>query len=139
MALLLSYRLNCMGRGMSPLANYLKVLRQASCLSQERFGPLIGLAGSHISTIENGLRYAPKLEVVRPLIEALDLSENEQLALVVNASVSPNKLRIPPNSPPSAFRLIALLNTRWMELSEEDFSRLYAEVQGIVNSNALPN
>lgn len=109
---------------MSPLAELLKTLRLAHRRSQTEFGALIAIAGSHVCIIEKGLRYAPEIKSLEPLIGALDLSRDEQLSLRALAEVSPRKLRIPPNSPAAAFRLIASLEKQWPELTEAEFNQL---------------
>ena len=116
---------------MSPLTEYLKELRLAYCLSQEKFARLMGLEGSHVCIIEKGRRYAPGSKFLDSLIDALNLTHEERLKLIVNIEASPKKLRIPPNSPAAAFRLIALLESRWSEFSEEEFSTLYDNVRNI--------
>lgn len=123
---------------MSPLAEFLKSLRLARRLSQRQFGLLIGLADSHVCIVENGARYAPKLSALSPWLGGLNLSDKDRSALLSAAEVSPQKLRIPPDSPPSAFRFIATLQDRWMDISEEEFNTLHrfvlANRQGLEGS-----
>lgn len=114
---------------MSPLAEFLKSLRSAYRLSQERFGRLMGLEGAHVCIIEKGQRYAPDSEHLHALADALKLTQGERLMMFALSEASPRKLRIPPNSPPSAFRLVALLEKRWPEFSEKEFSTLCDQVQ----------
>lgn len=109
---------------MSPLAEYLAILRAEYCYAQAKFGGLIGLAGSHVSVIELGQRYAPPIEALGPLISGLNLSEQEQQVLEECASLSPRRLRIPPSAPAEAFSFIAVLDACWLDISTSEFESM---------------
>lgn len=109
---------------MSPLAEYLKQLRQKHGLSQEKFGALIGMHGSNISTVEAGNRYAPEIEVLAPLKKILGLSGDDYRELLKVANQSPRRITIPTDASTAAFRFMATLATHWCELSDEDFVQL---------------
>ena len=110
--------------GMSPLAEYLKQLRQKHGLSQEKFGALIGMHGSNISTVEAGSRYAPEIEVLAPLKEMLGLSGGDYRELLKAANQSPRRITIPTDASAAAFSFMAALAAHWYELSDEDFTQL---------------
>ncbi|HEX5991335.1 MAG TPA: helix-turn-helix domain-containing protein [Thermomicrobiales bacterium] len=63
----------------------LRRLRTAASLSQEDLAERSGLSQRGISDLERGLRQAPRLETVRMLADALDLSVGDRTALIAAA------------------------------------------------------
>jgi transcriptional regulator with XRE-family HTH domain len=122
------YHVRCKLLGMSPLAEYLKRLRQIHGFSQEKFGALIGMHGSNISTVEAGNRYAPEIDVLAPLQEKLGLSGDDHRELLKAANASPRRVTIPTDASAAAFSFMATLLTHWHKLSDEDFAQLSAVI-----------
>jgi predicted ATPase/DNA-binding XRE family transcriptional regulator len=63
----------------------LRQLRSAASLSQEALAERSGLSVRGISDLERGLRYAPRLETVRLLADALALTGEDRAALLAAA------------------------------------------------------
>lgn len=110
---------------MSPSSEILQLLRKRFGLSQEKFGSFIGLQRSHVCAIETGKRYAPSLTQLEPLKLMLKLSEHDYEQLIVATSLSPKRIRIPPDSPEIAFKFATALSARWGSMSAEAFEQLY--------------
>ena len=63
----------------------LRQVRSAASLSHEELAARAGLSVRGISDLERGARYAPRLETVRMLADALALGEDDRAALLAAA------------------------------------------------------
>jgi predicted ATPase/DNA-binding XRE family transcriptional regulator len=71
--------------GSASFGDRLRRLRKAALLSQEELAARSGLSVRGISDLERGARYAPRLETVRMLADALALGERDRAALLAAA------------------------------------------------------
>lgn len=108
----------------APLTHYLTYLRASRRMSQVAFGHLIGLAGSHVSVIERGKRYAPTAKQLVPLISSLNLASEEVDQLGIAIRQSPRCLRIPPYASQEAYRFVSVLQANWDAMSPKEFEVL---------------
>ena len=61
---------------------YLQILRQSKGVTVRQLGEMVTVSPSHISNIENGRRRPPKCEVLRSIVKALSLTEDEERQLI---------------------------------------------------------
>lgn len=74
-----------MSDGATSFGDLLRRFRSAASLSQEHLAELAGLSRKGISDLERGSRRAPRLETVRMLAAALQLSDSDRAALLAAA------------------------------------------------------
>ncbi|MBQ1928845.1 MAG: helix-turn-helix domain-containing protein [Clostridia bacterium] len=61
---------------------YLQILRQSKGITVRQLGEMVTVSSSHISNIENGRRKPPKVEVLKSIVRALGLTEDEERQLI---------------------------------------------------------
>ena len=61
---------------------YLQILRQSKGITVRQLGEMVTVSPSHISNIENGRRKPPKGEVLKSIVRALGLTEDEERQLI---------------------------------------------------------
>ena len=83
----------------------LKSLRLAAGLSQEDLAGRSGLSVRGISDLERGARTQPRMETIRMLADALDLSETDRSALITAARPDDLLSAAPPATTKSVLRL----------------------------------
>lgn len=76
---------------------YLSQKRKQQKLSIRLFAKKVGISYSYLSSIESGLRQAPKLEILLKMIEILELTEEEKNHFFDLAALSNNKGIVPPD------------------------------------------
>ena len=76
---------------------YLSQKRKKQKLSIRLFAKKVGISFSYLSSIESGLRQAPKLDILLKMIEILDLTEDEKNHFFDLAALSNNKGMVPPD------------------------------------------
>ena len=76
---------------------YLSQKRKQQKLSIRLFAKKVGISYSYLSSIESGLRQAPKLDILLKMIEILDLTEDEKNHFFDLAALSNNKGMVPPD------------------------------------------
>ena len=74
-----------MAEGKTSFGEVLRRLRTAASLSQEELAERASLSRRGISDLERGLRQTPRLETVRMLADALDLSVGDRTVLIAAA------------------------------------------------------
>lgn len=123
----------------SPLTNKIKKLRLSRRLSQEGVARIIGLAGGYYCGVETGKRYAPSTVILQRLFSHLSLTDEEIREFIEAATLSPQKLRVPPDAPEEAFVLVAHLLRRWKEFTPDAFKQLTDIVKTFeVSPHAFP-
>lgn len=98
-------KLECLIKLMSPFSNYLKTLRTGRGLRQSELANLLGYDQSYISSLELGIKGPPTEELVGLLISKLQLTFDEEAALLEIAAASNRKISVPTDAPEKVFWL----------------------------------
>ena len=77
----------------------LRTLRESAGLTQEELASRVGLTAEAVSALERGERKRPYPHTVRPLADALGLSEEDRLSLLASVQKRGSPLPAPPTAP----------------------------------------
>lgn len=97
---------------MSPFSKYLQNLRMSRSLRQKDVAQLMGYTQSFFSGIEIGLKGPPTDDFVNRLIDALNLSDEEQEQLYFHVETSQRKYQVPVDASQDVYLLVYELFNR---------------------------
>lgn len=111
---------------MSPFSVALRQLRAELELAQGEFAALLGFRQAYISALECGTKLPKDDELVRKMVEVLNLGSAQETMLRQAVNVSRRFDLPPPGAPAAAYNYFAQLSEALPTLSSADFKALSA-------------
>lgn len=102
---------------MSPFAQFLRQLRRQRGIQQKTLAYLLGYEPSYISALERSKKGPPKQDFVGRLIQGLQLSNDEQIALAEALKQSRRQILIPLDASEREYALLHHLESQLGQLN----------------------
>lgn len=123
---------------MSPFSIALRTLRARFELAQGEFAARLGYRQAYVSALECGTKLPKEAELVRKIVDALDLDSSDEASLQEAFEASRHFNLPPPGAPAAAYRLCAQFSEILPTLSPVESKALSAMLDVFQRSKRAP-
>jgi transcriptional regulator with XRE-family HTH domain len=115
----------------TPVGQFVVAKRNTLCLTQDQLAQKLDVNASYVNRIEKGTKSPGNLRFLDRLAECLELSPDETKALFAAAKLSQRIIRMPKNSSPKGYVVVANLVDGLADLNDAQLSLLETMINAV--------